>query len=99
MQMPMEMYDPSCYGYDNNGGYMSNVMGGYGYDYGQAAGTYGTMMDPSQGMMMVSTGAEFDQSAWGQVPVQPVIQETEEEKRKREGKPNHYAPVPVGLIW
>lgn len=76
------MYDPSCYGaYANNGAY----MGGYGgYDYGMVQGGYGTatMMDPSQAMMMGGVATEWDHPA----PVQPVVQETEEEKRKREGK-------------
>uniref|UniRef100_A0A182TA75 Uncharacterized protein n=1 Tax=Anopheles maculatus TaxID=74869 RepID=A0A182TA75_9DIPT len=74
------MYDTSFYGgYSNNGGY----MGGYGgYDYGMVSGGYGTgtMMDPSQGMMM-GGGVPTE---WDHAPVQPVVQETEEEKRKRE---------------
>uniref|UniRef100_A0A8W7PLZ1 U1-type domain-containing protein n=1 Tax=Anopheles coluzzii TaxID=1518534 RepID=A0A8W7PLZ1_ANOCL len=74
------MYDPSCYGaYANNGAY----MGGYGgYDYGMVQGGYGTatMMDPSQAMMMGGVATEWDHPA----PVHPVVQETEEEKRKRE---------------
>lgn len=74
-------------------GDMGDMGGGYGgYDYGAPTGpppdAYGGMMNAPGGMMMGQPGPpgeEYGASGWNTAPP-PVIPETEEEKRKREGK-------------
>lgn len=75
------------------GPYMGDMAAGYGgYDYGAPGGPpadgYGGMMNAAAPMMLGQPGPPGDEyvggPGWSTAPPAPVIQETEEEKRKRE---------------